>query len=423
MRKEILHELNVVGCHPHHIARASSYHISRRQPVEFFKQGDAHLGEQPKSHVVRDPGLQPVKHPGDRRHDCKQDQQIHKGLTGFNSPHRQSPDHANPDIREHPRHPKAKRHREPAFIGHDVFHEFARCRKPAEPLRLDDGVRWRELRLLAIGRHLLGFAYPLGIDFDCAARAFFGLRRHQLMIDTVPRHEFSVGALFGNTPLVQHQNPVGIDNTRKPMRKDQRGASSHQPIERVLDDRFVLGIHCRERFIQNQDRRVSQDRPGDGNALALPAGKPDAPLADYGVISLGQQRDKLVGVGRAAGRFECFGRGVGLADPKVIRDRAVKKISILIDDRDLAADIFKAQVFKIMTPDLYRARIGIIKTQQQPHDRRLARAAWPDKAHPLAGRHGETQSFVRGAPAAGIGKTHPFERNRGFERIHNQGRR
>ena len=29
VRKEILHELNVVGCHPHHIARTSSYHISR----------------------------------------------------------------------------------------------------------------------------------------------------------------------------------------------------------------------------------------------------------------------------------------------------------------------------------------------------------------------------------------------------------
>ena len=198
-----------------------------------------------------------MEHPGDRRHDCEQDQQIHKGLTGFNGPYGQSTDHTNADIREHPRHPKTKSHREPAFIRHDVFHEFARCRQPAQPLRLDDGVRWRKLRLLAIGRHLLGLAYRLGIDFDCPARAFFGLCRHQLVIDAAACHEFSVGALFSNTPLVQHQNAVGIDDARKPMRKNQRGAPAHQPIERFLDDRFVLGIHRRQCFIENQDRRVS----------------------------------------------------------------------------------------------------------------------------------------------------------------------
>ena len=76
-----------------------------------------------------------------------------------------------------------------------------------------------------------------------------------------------------------------------------------------------------------------------------------------------------MGVSGAAGGFEFFSRRVEFSDPKVIRDRAMKKIGILIDHRNLATDIGKTQALEIVTTDLYRARVGIIKPQQQSHDR------------------------------------------------------
>ena len=161
-----------------------------------------------------------MKHPGDRRHNCEQNEQIDKGLTGFHGPYGQRPDHTDAGIGQYPRHPKTKGHAQPSFIGHDVFHEFACGSKPAQSLRLDDGIGGRKLRVLAVGRHLLGLASPLGIDLDRAAHAFFGLCRHQLMVDAVPGHEFSMSAFFGNTALVQHQNAVGIDDAGEAMRKD-----------------------------------------------------------------------------------------------------------------------------------------------------------------------------------------------------------
>ena len=110
VRKEILHEFDIVRRHTDHIARAPSHHVGRSQAVEFFKEGDAHLGQQPKGHVVRDPGLQPVKHPGDRRHNGKQNEQVHKRFTRLDGAHCQRPDHTDSGIGQYPRHPKTKGH-------------------------------------------------------------------------------------------------------------------------------------------------------------------------------------------------------------------------------------------------------------------------------------------------------------------------
>ena len=47
------------------------------------------------------------------------------------------------------------------------------------------------------------------------------------------------------------------------------------------------------RFIQDQHGRIFQKRPGDGNALALPAGKPHAPFADHSLKPFGETDDVI----------------------------------------------------------------------------------------------------------------------------------
>ncbi len=118
-------------------------------------------------------------------------------------------------------------------------------------------------------------------------------------------------------------------------------------------------------------------------------------------------------VGRAAGLLEFLGCGIGATDPQVVGDRAMKKIGILVHHRDLVTDISKTQAFKVVTTDLHHARVGIIKTQQQPYDRRLTRTTWANKAHSLTSRHTETQTLVRSASSARIGKTHALKRHGG----------
>ena len=88
------------------------------------------------------------------------------------------------------------------------------------------------------------------------------------------------------------------------MREDQRRAALHQPIERLLDDRLVLGVDRGERLVEDQDGGVAEQRAGDGDALALATGQPDAALAHHRLIALRQARDELVGVGAAGGRAQ-----------------------------------------------------------------------------------------------------------------------
>ena len=80
-----------------------------------------------------------------------------------------------------------------------------------------------------------------------------------------------MGAGLGDLAGVEHQDAVGADDAGQAVRQDQCGAPGHQPVERLLDDRLVLGVDGRERFVQHQDRRVTQQRAGDGEALALAA--------------------------------------------------------------------------------------------------------------------------------------------------------
>ena len=63
------------------------------------------------------------------------------------------------------------------------------------------------------------------------------------------------------------------------------GLALHQGRERLLDRRLDLRIERRGRLVEDQDRRVLQDHPGDGDALALAAGELDAAFADMGVVA------------------------------------------------------------------------------------------------------------------------------------------
>ena len=366
MGKKVLHQLHIVSGHPDYIAGTPSHHVGRGKPIEFFKKRNAHLGQQPKCHVVRNPRFQPMKDPRNGRHNAEQDQQIHEGLVRFNRTHRQRTDHANADKGQHPRHPKTKGHDQPSFIGHDVLHQLARGRDPAKALRLNNGVGGSKLRLLAIKRHFVFARLQRCADVNTGLgrNTLFGLTRHQAMVDTALLHQLRMGTLLGDGALVQHQNAISIDHAGQAMGKDQRGAPLHQPIKRDLDDGLVLGIHCRECFIQNQNRSIAQNSPRNGDPLALPTRKANSSLTDNGVVALGQKSNKLMGIGGTTGRLKIIQHGIGLAHPKVIRHRAMKKISVLVDHRDLRADIIKTEIFQIVATNLDRPIIWIIKAQQ-----------------------------------------------------------
>ena len=122
---------------------------------------------------------------------------------------------------------------------------------------------------------------------------------------------------------VEHDERVHAAHGRQPMRDHDRRPARHQRPERVLNERLALGVERARGLVEDQDRRVLQDRARDRDALALSAGELDAALADERVVAVRQRLDELGRVrelggashlrvgGARAGRSGCCRRSCG----------------------------------------------------------------------------------------------------------------
>lgn len=63
---------------------------------------------------------------------------------------------------------------------------------------------------------------------------------------------------------------IGIHNGGKPVRDHQDGAFRAKPFQAFLNFLLCPRIQRRCRLIKDQDARVFQDRPGDGDTLFSP---------------------------------------------------------------------------------------------------------------------------------------------------------
>ena len=90
-----------------------------------------------------------------------------------------------------------------------------------------------------------------------------------------------------------------MTNVVRPWRSD---------LQAVLNQRFALAVEARGRFVENQDRRVGENRARDRDALALAARQPHAALADDRVVALLELLDELVAVRDPADRLDLLAR-------------------------------------------------------------------------------------------------------------------
>ena len=72
--------------------------------------------------------------------------------------------------------------------------------------------------------------------------ALFGLRPHQPAIGAVAADQLGVAAALDDPAVVEHEDAVGADHARQPVRQDQGRAPLRQAVDRLLDHRLVLGV-------------------------------------------------------------------------------------------------------------------------------------------------------------------------------------
>ena len=106
------------------------------------------------------------------------------------------------------------------------------------------------------------------------------------------------------------------------MGDDESRAAARRVVQRRLQLPLGFGVERAGRLVEDHDRRVFQQRAGDGEALALAARKIAAALADDRLQPAGLLRDELGRLRPFQRERDFVGARVGLADAQVLLDRA-----------------------------------------------------------------------------------------------------
>ena len=101
-------------------------------------------------------------------------------------------------------------------------------------------------------------------------------------IDAAFCQQLFMCAALGNVLVIDDDDFIGIADGGKAVGDGDGGTILRQFFQAFLDMAFAFVIESACRLIQNQNRRILKEYPGDRNPLLLSAGKPCAPLADKG---------------------------------------------------------------------------------------------------------------------------------------------
>ena len=218
------------------------------------------------------------------------------------------------------------------------------------------------------------------------------------------REQGLVCPLLDDAAAVEHDEPVHAADCRQPMRDGDDRAPFHQFGELFLDRRLDLGIERRCRLVEDQDRRVLQDHPGERDALPLAARQFDAALADMRIergapVPIFEPFDEFERVGPARRVNDLGLARLGPAVADIVADRAMQQRGVLRDHADLRAQALLRQSGDVAPVDQDATAFRPVKPEQQMHECRFAGARAPNEPNPLARRDVELQ-FSQHAAAA-----------------------
>ena len=159
------------------------------------------------------------------------------------------------------------------------------------------------------------------------------------------------------------------------------------------------GIERRRRLVEDEHRRVHEQRARQRDPLALAGRQRRSALAHQRRVAVGQARHELVDAGRPRRRAHLVVRRLGPRVADVVGDRGVKHERFLIDEDDVTAEIVEREILDVVAVEPDGARVRVEQAQQQVGDRRFAAAARADQREALARRDRERHAVQHLTPA------------------------
>src|SRR4051812_11743197 len=94
----------------------------------------------------------------------------------------------------------------------------------------------------------------------------------QALIQLTRLQQLMMRALRDNLSRIHHENAIGVADAREPVRDHERRAALSQVGQRAEDCLLRERVERRGGLVEDQDRRVLQERPRDADPLPLAAG-------------------------------------------------------------------------------------------------------------------------------------------------------
>ena len=176
--------------------------------------------------------------------------------------------------------------------------------------------------------------------------------------------------------MLDRGNPVGHNQRRLAL----------PDFLQVLQDPFLrIRIHSGKCVVQNQDRRILHQRPGNGDALLLPAGDGHATLSEHRPVSLRKLHDIVMHVRSHGCSLHRFRIRFFHAEGNVVFNGIGKKERILRDVGDIPVEHLQGNLPKRMSvdPDHFLP-VRIPQPFQQVHDACFSRAGSADNGKGLS---------------------------------------
>ena len=193
------------------------------------------------------------------------------------------------------------------------------------------------------------------------------------------------------------------------VRDQDRRATAHQRLQPVEHRGFAGGVEAAGRLVEDEDRRVAQQRAGDADALALAARQREPLRAEVGVVAQRQRADELVRRRRARGRHDVRARGVGGVGDVVVH-RAAEQHRVLEHDRDLLAQPRERAVARVAPVDQHAPGGRVEEARDQRAERRLPGSRRAHQREPLA-RPDAQRDAAQHRPLGAVAERHVLERD------------
>ena len=159
---------------------------------------------------------------GQRRGQGERDQEPREGRTRLDGGDRERTENTDPNKERDAADAREDDHREFARPRLDDAGEAEQCLRGADPCRC------RSCRRGGVGAEIARFAIlscrgdRLGeIERHIILAALLSLRAHQAAIGSIAAYQLGVPAALDDMAAIEHQDAVGADDARQPVRQDQ----------------------------------------------------------------------------------------------------------------------------------------------------------------------------------------------------------